>query len=255
MTVVNSTKMFERISSAPFAATGIRPGGLALTERWLAFAKLPAGSRILDVGCGTGVTVERLAHDHGFQAVGIDSSSMLLAQAKQRNATLPLAMGDAETIPFPDGYFDGAVMECVLSLVVGRERILKECLRVLKPFGKLIITDLYARNPEAIGALRNLSSQSCIKGALNMGRFLPQCTAIGFELEVLEDHSEFMKRFATEIIWTYGSLDRFWTEMGAGCEESACFHEVVRAARLGYFLYVGCKNGFGSEIDEIWREK
>jgi len=235
--------MFEQISNAPFTATGIRPGGLNLTQQALASSKLPAGSRILDVGCGTGVTVEYLLYEHVIQPVGIDSSSMLVAQGKLRDAALPLLRGDAGTLPFSDASFDGVLLECTLSLVRDCERVLKECHRVLKPLGRLIVTDLYARNTEAIGTLRRLSLQSCLKGAFNKNEFIHECSVVGFELWCFEDHSETLRDFAAQIVWSYGSLDRFWTETGASSADLGWICCAIREARPGYFLYVGSKAG------------
>jgi arsenite methyltransferase len=248
--------MFEQISNAPFTATGIRPGGLDLTQQALARSKLPAGSRILDVGCGTGVTVEYLLYEHVIQAVGIDLSSMLVAQGKARDAALPLLVGDAGALPFSNASFDGVLLECTLSLVRDWERVLTECHRVLKPpLGRLIVTDLYARNPEAVGALRRLALQSCLKGALDQNEFIRESSLVGFELGCFEDHSETLRDFAAQIVWTYGSLDRFCTETGARCADPEWIRCAIREARPGYFLYVGSKAGGVTGTDGKWGEK
>lgn len=251
----DSCKMFEHISRAPFTAFGIRPGGLALTQHTVTRAKLRAGSRVLDVGCGTGVTVECLLQEHEIQAVGIDSSSLLVAQGKRRNATLPLLVGDAKALPFSDEYFDGVLLECTLSLLPDRERVLEECWRVLKPMGRLIVTDLYARNPEAIGKLRSLPLQSCLKGALDKTELIKESSVSGFRLECFEDHSEMLRDFAVQIVWTYGSLDRFWAETGASHRDAGWIRDAIRSALPGYFMYVGCRTGGAGGADDTKDEK
>jgi ubiquinone/menaquinone biosynthesis C-methylase UbiE len=251
----DSCKLFEQISNASFTATGIRPGGLDLTQQALARSKLTAGSMVLDVGCGTGVTVEYLLYERVIQAVGIDLSSILVTQGKSRDVVLPLLVGDAGVLPFSDGSFDGVLLECTLSLVRDRERVLKECHRVLRMSGRLIVTDLYARNPEAIGVLRRLSLQSCLEGALNKDEFIDQCSVVGFALDCFEDHSEMLRDFATQIVWTYGSLDRFWTETGASSSNPEWIRYAIREARPGYFLYVGCKAAGVTGADGKWEEK
>jgi len=238
-----SPKVFEQISNAPFTATGIRPGGLDLTRQALACSKLPAGSRILDVGCGTGVTVEYILHECAMQAVGLDLSPMLVARGKRRDASLTVILGDAGAIPFCDASFDGVLLECTLSLMRDRERVLNECRRVLKPLGRLMVSDVYTRNPAAIGALRSLSLQSCLKGALDKNQFIHECSVAGFESWCFEDRSEMLRDFAAQIIWTYGSLDRLWTETGTSCSDPERIRSAVQGARPGYFLYVGSKAG------------
>ena len=69
----------------PFAVSGIRPGGIELTTTAVALANLQPGDRVLDVGCGTGVTVRHLSAQLGIEAFGIDSSHLLVARAKARN--------------------------------------------------------------------------------------------------------------------------------------------------------------------------
>ena len=80
--MLTAVRPFEQISNAPFTATGIRPGGLDLTRKVLERSKLSADSRVLDVGCGTGATVEYLRRFHAIRAVGIDSSVMLLGRGR-----------------------------------------------------------------------------------------------------------------------------------------------------------------------------
>lgn len=235
--------MFEQIFDKPLASSGIRPGGLGLTRRAISLSTLHAGSRVLDVGCGTGVTVEHLLCQHGIPAVGIDLSPVLVAQGRARVPALPLVIGDAEALPFADGSFDGVVLECTLSLVQEHEAVLSECHRVLSPLGTIILTDLYARNPDAIDQLRALPVHSCLRGALHKDKFLNECSAGGFRIACWEDHSNLLREFAVQTIWTYGSLDKFWAEMGGCCADPAQIQHAIHEARPGYFLYVGCKVG------------
>ncbi|MFH0821198.1 MAG: class I SAM-dependent methyltransferase [Pseudomonadota bacterium] len=234
-------EVFERISDAPFTSDGIRPGGLELTRRAVGLAKWSAGDTVLDIGCGTGVTVGHLIREHLMRAVGIDSSSMLPAKGKAVDVDLPLLMGDAGLLPFPEGSFDGVIMECTLSLVRDREAVLNECRRVLRPNGAFVVTDLYARNPEAIQALKGLDQRSCVQGAHDKRQFTRECSTAGFGLKCFEDHSRLLRDFAARIIWTYGSLDGFWTETcGERCDLGR-LNQAVREAQPGYFLYVGRK--------------
>jgi arsenite methyltransferase len=254
MTRPNSCKLFEQISHAPFTATGIRPGGFDLTRRAVEASDLPAGARVLDVGCGTGVTVRHLLRERAIEAVGIDLSTRLVAQGKSVDAALPLLLGDAGALPFADDCFDAVFTECTLSLVRDRERALAECHRVLKPLGRLVVTDVYARHPEAIGTLRRLPLESCLKGALDKDELIRECSDVGFATDLFEDHSEMLRDFAAQIIWTYGSLDRFWIHTGSSPADSDRIRCAVREARPGYFLYVGRKAGSVTGADGIRRE-
>jgi arsenite methyltransferase len=235
--------LFERLSDEPFASAGIRPGGLGLTQRGLAIARLAPGDAALDVGCGTGVTVEFLIRERSIRALGIDSSSVLVSQGKARKPGLPLFLGDAEALPFADESFEGVLLECALSLVRDRARVLRECHRVLKPPGRIIVTDVYAGNPDTVSELRRLSIHSCLRGALDKNQFSHELSAAGFGNALFEDHSELLRDFAVQMIWAYGSLEPFWSGAASCAAASGHVHSAVRRARPGYFLCVGSKTG------------
>ncbi|HTG83025.1 MAG TPA: class I SAM-dependent methyltransferase, partial [Geobacteraceae bacterium] len=125
------------------AGATIRPGGLTLTERGVAFCRFPSGARLLDVGCGAGATVEYLRSRYGFAAAGVDISRLLIAEGLVRDPALPLVEAEAEALPVEDGVLDGVLCECVLSLVGEPLRALREFRRVLRPGGHLILSDMY----------------------------------------------------------------------------------------------------------------
>jgi arsenite methyltransferase len=234
--------LFERLSGQPFASTGIRPGGLGLTRRGIALSRLVPDDVVLDIGCGTGVTVEHLICERSIRALGIDSSPALVSRGRARSAGLQLLLGDAEALPFADGSFHGVFLECTLSLVSNRDQALKECYRVLSPRGRIIVSDIFALNKAAINGLKSLPVRSCLRGALDKDQFLHECSAAGFGFGCFEDHSYLLRDFAVQMIWMYGSLDRFWTHEG-GCTQDACqVQGAIREARPGYFLSVGFKS-------------
>ncbi len=103
------------------------PGGRALTERLLELAALPAGARTADVGCGEGAGVA-LLRARGFLCTGVE----------------PAVNGSAEALPFEAGSLDAILSECVLCLAE-RAAALAEAARVLRPGGKLLVSDVYER--------------------------------------------------------------------------------------------------------------
>ena len=128
------------------AAGGVmRPGGLALTARAVDYCAFATGTDLVDVGCGTGITVEFLRGTYGLNAIGIDPSAPILERGRQRNPDLPLLEGSGEQLPFSAGTMDGIVVECALSVMADKQKALAECNRILVPGGRLIVTDLYAR--------------------------------------------------------------------------------------------------------------
>jgi ubiquinone/menaquinone biosynthesis C-methylase UbiE len=106
------------------------------------------GRRVLDVGCGTGRMAAALAERHGATVSGIDPSEEMLDVARDRasQGIAALELGTAESIPFPDGSFERALMQLVVHLV-DRPRAFAEVRRVLVPGGQLVISTV---NPASL---------------------------------------------------------------------------------------------------------
>jgi ubiquinone/menaquinone biosynthesis C-methylase UbiE len=96
------------------------------------------GRRVLDVGCGTGRLAAALA-ERGAKVWGVDPSEEMLARAREGSGGhVGFKLGQAEALPFKDGWFDGTVLRLVVHLV-DRERALPELARVLAPGGRALI--------------------------------------------------------------------------------------------------------------------
>jgi ubiquinone/menaquinone biosynthesis C-methylase UbiE len=102
------------------------------------------GREVLEVGCGTGLILEKLARV-GQRAEGVDLSPGMLEHARRRGLTV--REGSATELPYPDASFDVAVSFKVLAHVPDIERALGEMARVCRPGGH-VIAELY--NPWSI---------------------------------------------------------------------------------------------------------
>ncbi len=166
------------------AGEALRPGGLGLTERGLARARLSPGDRVLDVGCGPGSTLGLLRR-RGLRAVGVDLSPALAAEAA---GAAPAAVADAERLPFRSGSFRGVLMECVLSAVPDKAAALAEAARVLRPGGALVLSDVTRSGPLP-EPLRSLAGWvACAAGALPARAYAEALAAAGLAAEEPEDH-------------------------------------------------------------------
>lgn len=101
---------------------------------------LRPGERVLDVGAGTGVSTEELAHS-GAYAVGLDLSIGMLQAGRRTRPDVPLLAGDALRLPFPDRSFDAVTISLALRNVVDTEAALREMARVTRPGGRLVVCE------------------------------------------------------------------------------------------------------------------
>jgi arsenite methyltransferase len=164
----------------------LRPGGIELTKRALEELGLPRGSKVLDVGCGTGATL-RLLDEHGLRAVGADYSAALATEAGEFAAT---AAGDAERLPFRSATFDAVFIECVLSAVPEKDPAADELARVVAPGGAVVLSDvtLEGELPPPLDSF--VGWIACAAGALSAGGYVASLERAGLRIERSEDHSE-----------------------------------------------------------------
>ena len=197
-----------------------RPGGFIITDKAFSICSFPAKAKILDLGCGSGATVEHLNLRYGLEAFGLDNN--LGMSGNQSN----LIRAAAEEIPFPSGSFDGVLMECSLSEMDNQAVVLKECKRVLKAGGRLIISDLYSRGEPA-------KLQGCL-GHINTQEYLVALMAEnGFTSEHFEDFTDHLQAFWGQMIFAQGAK-AFYCSLGAD-------PETMKRIKCGYFLMVARK--------------
>lgn len=205
----------------------MHPGGIYLTQQLLAGFPLDEHARVLDLGCGSGNSLCLLA-EKTVSALGIDLSLPLLRYTHQRNAGIGLAQAIAEKLPFATASLDAILSECTLSLFA-LPSALHECARVLKPAGLLMVSDLFARNPAGLAALRALPGDTCVGRALLQSElecWLRQC---GFQIVRWNDQSQALRTFSLCQLLTASQVDPFDLQIAAA------------RARLGYFSMLARK--------------
>jgi arsenite methyltransferase len=153
-----------------------------------AVAELREGETVLDLGSGGGIDVllsARRVGPTGF-AYGVDMTDEMLdlarANAAKAQATnVEFLKGTIEDIPLGDDSVDVVISNCVINLSVDKPSVLSEMLRVLKPGGRIGISDVVAEDhlTPAERAARG-SYVGCIAGALSRAEYLDGLSAAGF---------------------------------------------------------------------------
>ncbi len=221
-------------------ATGgtLRPGGLALTTEILDCCKLRDGAKVLDVGCGPGHTVELMSLVFHLESTGLDPSPTMLAKAAELVPGATFLQGEATAIPCRSKTFEMVISECVLSLTDDIDTSLREMNRVLQPSGLLILTDIYRKQAGMQPALPKL--RSCITHALPLEIIKDALFDAGFSLRVLCDRTDLLKQLAGQIIFSYGSLEKFW-QLFLGAEEAQQTCRALSTSPLGYYMLIAEK--------------
>jgi arsenite methyltransferase len=175
------------------AEDSFHPGGTDLTRRTVAAMDLPAHAALADLGCGTGTTALMLARDFDLHISGIDLSAANIERAIERmgsNGTaVKFIQGDAHELPFENNELDGVLAECVFSLFTNQAAVLGEIKRVLKPGGKLAITDMAVGGPLPVDIIEVVAPWTCLVDALDQSTYAERFAAAGFTIQTIADES------------------------------------------------------------------
>jgi SAM-dependent methyltransferase len=154
-----------------------------------ALAELRPGETVLDLGSGGGIDVLLSARRVGptGKAYGLDMTDEMLALARenQRKAGVPnveFVKGEIEAIPLPEGSVDVIISNCVINLSADKDRVLREAFRVLKPGGRLAVSDIVVRGEVPAAIRRSVELWiGCVAGALEESEYRDRLARAGFE--------------------------------------------------------------------------
>jgi ubiquinone/menaquinone biosynthesis C-methylase UbiE len=197
------------------------PGALDATDEIRDLCQIGPESLVLDVGCGVGMTATYLAKTIGCHVTGIDLREGMIARSNERaeregvTDRVSFRVADATALPFEGDAFDVVMCESVLALVEDQSGVLAEMRRVLKPGGRLGVTEAAWMMPPTEELLNQLKSAFGHMEVHSPARWRELMEGAGFENVVVDAHEISVKSESLSRIRRYGlgHLLRAWGHM------------------------------------------
>ena len=154
----------------------------------VALAALKPGETVLDLGSGAGfdafLAAQRVGPEGGVIGVDMTPAMVERASALARThgyANVEFRLGDIEALPVADATVDVVLSNCVVNLTTDKARAFREALRVLKPGGRLQVSDLVLARPLPEALLADLDAYAaCVSGAMLKDDYLAAIRGAGF---------------------------------------------------------------------------
>lgn len=164
----------------------------------VAFAAIREGDVVLDLGSGAGFDAFLAAQKVGKtgRVIGVDMTPEMIAKAKENAkkgdyANVEFRLGEIEALPVEDRSVNLIISNCVINLSPEKEKVFKEAYRVLKPGGKLMVSDLVLTRdlPEDLKGSID-AYVGCLAGAIKKDDYLAHIKAAGFrDVKVISEAS------------------------------------------------------------------
>lgn len=171
----------------------------------VALASLKEGETIVDLGSGGGFDCFLAAKKVGQKGkiIGVDMTPEMIDKArgnarKGKYTNVEFRLGEIEDLPIADNTADAIISNCVINLTPNKKKVFQEAFRVLKPRGRLMISDivLLKELPEEIKKV--VDPTSCVTGAIMKDRYLKTIEAVGFENVRIYEEKHYDPDFADD---------------------------------------------------------
>ena len=169
----------------------------------VALASLKAGEMVLDLGSGAGFDCFLAANQVGKKGkvIGVDMTAEMLERARENArkgnfGNVEFRLGEIENLPVGDNQVDIIISNCVINLSPNKERVFKEAFRVLRPGGRLMVSDIVLLK-ELPKEIKNSVAAyiSCIAGATTKKEYLRKIQAAGFKETKVQGEAAFPTEF------------------------------------------------------------
>jgi SAM-dependent methyltransferase len=232
-----------------FLGESYHPGGIDLTRRLADHLDLEPGDQVLDVASGVGTTAVLLAAERRVDVVGVDLGAAQVAKATARARRAGVAdrvafrVGDAERLPLPERAFDAVISECAFCTFPDKPTAAYEAARVLRPGGRLGLTDVWLRRDRLDAQLAGLAGRiACIADARPIDDTRRVLEGAGLAVDTIERHDDALAA-AVELVETRLRALRLLdlpllrtVNVRRGIELTRQVGDVVARGDAGYFL-------------------
>ena len=181
-----------------------------------ALAPIERGMTVLDLGSGAGVDVFLAAQKVGPEGkvIGVDMTPSMIAKARENTQkanihNVEFTLGEIEALPVDDSTVDLIISNCVINLSPNKDKVFAEAYRVLRPAGRLQISDIVTRGtaPERIRRDAELWA-GCVSGALDKEVYLEKLRRAGFKtVQIVKEFEYDLPEFLSP--WKSG----FWRKL------------------------------------------
>lgn len=157
-------------------------------------ASLLPGQTVLDLGAGGGIDCFLAAKKVGStgRVIGVDMTPAMIDRARRNQAkvgadNVEFRLGEIEHLPVADNSVDVIISNCVVNLSPDKEQVFREAYRVLKPGGRLAVSDIVTDGPLPAAVKNDLAAWAgCVAGALDAADYITAIKAAGFDDVELE---------------------------------------------------------------------
>lgn len=182
------------------------PGGMALTRHVAALLGLRHGEELLDVAAGRGSSALALASEYGTTVTGVDLSEANVAAAAEAAAaagltdTVRFRLGDAECLPVDSASVDAVLCECAFCTFPDKPTAAAEVVRVLRPGGRLGITDVTVDRDRLPAELSGLGGWiACVADARPLEEYAKILAGAGLRVTGTERHDSAIAAMVDQI--------------------------------------------------------